>query len=142
MRKAAIIMTLLIFTSIAGVGCADDSGSAKNTIILSINDIQSDPLAFTGALTINGVTAVFSEDDPMVFGIKDTAELLFCRDLYCDAFTLPARYVGDGPMPVLADEVDVVGSWGEYEGRFILEVTEISVKRNIMPILIRSGGAQ
>jgi len=135
-KKAVILACLLIILSTFSIGCTNDD-SVINT--LSINDIQSDPLSFTGELKINGVVSIFSEDDPSVFGIMDTAELLFCKDLYCGAFTLPVRYVGSDPIPELADEIDVTGRWGEYEDSIIFEITKITVKRNIMPILNYGG---
>jgi len=138
MKRAVIILCFSIII-IFGVGCENED---VNTNILSINDIQSDPLSFTGEIKINGVVSIFSDDDSSVFGIMDTAELLFCKDLYCGAFTLPVKYVGNASIPELADEVDVVGSWDEYEDSIIFEITDITVKRNIMPILTNnsSGG--
>jgi len=133
--KRLIIVLFFTVLIIFNIGCTNDDA---DTNTLSINDIQSDPLSFTGELKINGVVALFSDDDSSVFGIKDTAELLFCKDLYCGAFALPVRYVGGDPIPELADEVDVTGSWGEYEGNILFEATAITVKRNVMPIL--SGG--
>ena len=134
-----IVISLCFFIIILSVGCSTDDA---NTNSLSINDIQSDPLSFTGKLRINGVVSVFSDEDSSVFGIMDTAELLFCKDLYCGAFALPVRYVGGDPILELADEVDVIGIWAEYEDSIIFEVTDIAVKRNIMPLLTNnsSGG--
>ena len=106
--------------------------------MLSIKDIQSDPLSFTGEITINGIVASFAPDDYMIFGVKDTAELLACRNLYCDAFMLPVRYIGNGGTPEIADEVNITGSWMETDEGFIFEVTKIDVRRNIAHIL--TGG--
>jgi len=136
MKRLAILFCFA-FIFVFSIGCTNDGDAEIN--ILSINDIQSDPLSFTGELRINGIVALFADDDFSVFGIMDTAELLFCKDLYCGAFTLPVKYVGGGAIPELADEVDITGSWSDFDGSIIFEATDIVVKRNIMPILTGGG---
>ena len=134
MKKFAFLMLLVIIAASFSASCSKKD--EKPIRILSINDIQSDPLAFTGEITINGVVAAFSPYDQTVFGIKDTAELFACRNLECGAFMLPVKYTGNGSMPELADEVNVTGSWKQVDDGFIFEVTKIDVKRNVMKILM------
>ena len=111
--------------------------SVSSVRVLSINDIQSDPLSFTGEIKINGVAAAFSETDEAFFGIMDTAELMACKDLYCGAYTLPAKYAGGNPMPELADVVDVTGTFVKTDTEFYFAVTDFEVRRNIMRLISR-----
>jgi len=138
MKKLILIVALIALMAFS-ISCTN---AEEDMIVLSINDIQSDPLSFTGKLKINGVVSDFYENDNSVFSIMDTAELLFCKDLYCGAYALAVKNTGNDAIPELADDIDVIGSWGEYEGHVIFEVTNITVKRNIMPLLTNnsSGG--
>ncbi|MCL2529287.1 MAG: hypothetical protein FWE41_03030 [Coriobacteriia bacterium] len=138
MKKIAFLMVVILaFGALAG--CAT-GGSTKT---LTINDIQTDPFSFTGEIVITGVNAGFFHDDPQVFFVVDTAELLACKDLACGAFQLPVIYEGGGGLPELGDEVVITGSWGTYrvqgqggiEDVDIFEITKIEVKRNIMNLL-------
>jgi len=131
--KKIIFLLFIVLIIFSYSACSNNKNS--QAFILSINDIQSDPLAFTGEIIINGVVSVFSPFDEKMFGIKDTAELLFCKNLDCGSFMLPVKYIGEGAMPKLADEVNITGSWKEVEDGFIFEVTEIEVKRNVMAII-------
>jgi hypothetical protein len=126
----------LIVSIIIVVFCISCTGKNNETgKILSIYDIQSDPLSFTGKITINGVAAAFSESDTTLFGVMDTAELMACKNLYCGAFTLPARYTGNNQLPELSDVIDMNGSFVETENGIYFAVTDFEVKRNIMRYL-------
>ncbi|MCL2808366.1 MAG: hypothetical protein FWD27_09520 [Coriobacteriia bacterium] len=125
--------------STSGGSAGAQDGSSSRAAALAINDIKSDPFAFTGVLNITGVNAGFYQPDAKVFFIVDTEELLACKNLQCGAFQLPAIYTGEGPLPELADELTITGSWGEYEidGESvpIFEVEKIDIQRNIMHLL-------
>jgi len=135
--KRIVFFTLLVIITAALIsGCNSDNNKEDEPMItLSIDDIKSDPLAFTGKLKINGVVAYLSPDDTTMFGIKDTAELLACKNLYCDAFMLPIRYTDEQLSFELADEIDVIGTWVDIEGGVIFEAEKIEIKRNIMRFL-------
>lgn len=140
MKKIIIIMMLAIIVAGFSTGCAKKEESVD---ALTINDIKSDPLSFTGEITITGVNAGIYQVDPNVFFVVDTDELLTCKNLGCGAYQLPVIYNGDSPIPEIADEVNITGSWGKYEvegqsGKEsvdIFVVSKIDVKRNIMNIL-------
>ena len=46
---------------------------------LTVNDIQADPMAYKGTVTITGVVAGATRQDPKVFLIIDTAEAIACK---------------------------------------------------------------
>ena len=146
MKKIISIILLIAMTTILFAGCGNNNGTtgAKSEVkALAIDEIKADPLSFTGEITITGVNAGFAQQDPKIFFVVDTAELLTCKNLQCGAYQLPVIYKGEGPMPEIADEVDIVGNWGKYEvdgekGKEsvdIFEITKIDVKRNIMNLL-------
>jgi hypothetical protein len=62
----------------------------------------------------------------------DTAELFACKNLYCGAYAMPARYSGEKPLPELADLIDIAGSFVKTDTGYYFDVTEIEVKQNIM----------
>ena len=129
-----IIVLVVLFAAVCFfLGCGD--GSGEGPAVLSINDIQSDPLAFVGEITISGVAAAFSETDGDYFGVMDTAELIACKDLNCGAFTLSARYAGEDPLPDLADIVDITGSFEQNGNDIYFAVRNFEVRRNIMNLL-------
>ena len=87
--------------------------SKGNAGALGVNDVASDPAAFTGGITITGVMAGVSRLDPGIFGIMDKKELQ-CTTANCNKFILPVRY--QGKLPVMGDEVRVTGSFAN-DGR-------------------------
>ena len=140
MKKKALFTAFIVvitglFIGYANKGSEDIKTSRTN--VLSINDIQSDPLSFIGDIKINGVAAAFSESDETFFGIMDTAELMACKDLNCGAYTLHAKYTGSNPLPKLADVVDVTGSFVKTDTEFYFAVTDFEVRRNIMRLISR-----
>ena len=138
MKRLALFTVSVIVAGLV-VAYADRGGEEikASGVTLSINDIQSDPLSFTGEIKINGVAAAFSEADETFFGIMDTAKLMACKDLYCGAYTLPVKYTGSNPMPKLADVVDVTGSFVKTDTEFYFAVTDFEVRRNIMRLISR-----
>lgn len=140
MKKNVMITLLVILMAVLSIGCAKKEESVN---ALTINDIKSDPLSFTGEITITGVNAGIYQADPNIFFVVDTDELLTCKNLGCGAFQLPAIYNGDTPMSKIGDELNITGTWGKYEvegqgGKQsvdIFMVSKINVKRNIMSIL-------
>jgi len=149
---AALVAAIAVFYIfvIAGQGNDANEGAGQGKVsiepeipALTINDIRSDPLSFEGEIKITGIHAGTYQPDPAVFFVVDTEELMACRNLGCGAFQLPAINMSDTPMPEVADEIDITGSWGLYEVEGasgtekvdIFEVTKIDVKRNIMHLL-------
>lgn len=124
MKKYIFALAAIVITGVAFAGLSSGMGKrvqAKG--ILSVNDIQADPTAYTGSVTINGVVANISKQDPKLFGIIDTAEAKLCKILTCATFYLPVKYTGKRPQE--GDEINVTGSFGE-KGR-IFNATKVDV---------------
>lgn len=98
---------------------------------LSVNDIQSDPSAYKGTITINGVMAGVAKDDSKVFAIVDTAEVKACQSVGCGTFYLLVKY--NGKLPNLGDEVNVTGSFTGSGDNLIFNATEFKTLGNIIP---------
>lgn len=128
MKKYIFALAAVIITGIAFAGFSSGMGKKVQTKgVLSVNDIQADPAAYTGTITINGVVAGISKQDSKVFGIIDTAEAKLCKILTCATFYLPVKYVGNAPKE--GDEVNVTGSFGD-RGR-VFNATKVEVLRHL-----------
>jgi hypothetical protein len=136
MRKLFIMLAVILFIT----GCGSDRGVQGPVNVLAIRDISSDPFAFTGVLTINGVVTDFLESDTAIFRLKDTQEILLCLQLHCDSFRLPVKYIGSGGLPKIADEVNITGRWSDTGDGVIFEATAFAVRRNIMQLIERGAG--
>lgn len=99
-------------------------GSAKS---FGVNDVSSDPTAYSGTITVTGIMAGVSQQDPTVFGIMDKKELK-CTTPNCNKIYLPIRH--RGKMPVLGDEVRATGSFVSEGGGFIFSAAKVDVLRN------------
>ena len=77
--------------------------------VLSVSDIQADPSAFKGTITIIGVVAAVFKEDPKLFAIIDTKEAKLCKSTGCAKFYLPVQY--ERQIPNLWDEVNVTGNF-------------------------------
>lgn len=128
MKKYFFALAAIIIAGFAFAGFS--SGMGKNVPtkgVLSVNDIQADPAAYTGTITINGVVSGSSKKGPKVFAIIDTAEAKLCKIVTCAAFYLPVKYAGNAPKE--GDEVNVTGSFGE-KGR-VFNAVKVDVLRHL-----------
>ena len=149
MKRLALILELSVMMAGMAAGCAADRDAHVDDLeAFAIKEIQNDPFAFTGTIKINGIVSAFSEDNSApYFSVMDKAELLTCKNLYCGAFALPAKFAANDPLAelALADEIDMTGNFVEdTKFDYIFVVTDIEVKRNIMKRLTMSnpGGTQ
>lgn len=116
---------------IAGVAFTSFSNGKTKTLkaggILSVNDIMADPAAYKGVITITGVVAGFSRQDPKLFAIIETAEAKLCKITGCARFYLPVKY--EGNVPKVWDEVNVTGSF--VEGGRLFVATKVEILRQL-----------
>ena len=105
-------MAIILIAGIAFVGLSNGkTKTIKEGGILSVNDIQADPFAYKGIITITGVLAKRHPSDPKVFAIIETSEAKICKLTGCARFYLPVQH--EGKTPVEWDEVNVTGSFAE-----------------------------
>ncbi len=109
MRRNICILAVIALIGIFGF--AGLSGGKAKPVkeggILSVSDIQANPSAYKGTITITGVVAGKSRTDSKVFAIVDTSEAKTCKPTGCAKFYLPVRFEGD--MPKEWDEVNIAG---------------------------------
>jgi len=98
-----------------------------NANALQVNQVGADPSAYSGAITVTGIMAGTSPQDPRVFGMFDLKELQ-CNTPNCNKFYLPVKY--QGAMPKLGDEVRANGSFIKTNGGFLFSASNVKVVRN------------
>ena len=98
-----------------------------NVHALAVNEVASDPAAFTGTITVTGVTYGFSRQDPNIFGIMDVKELQ-CKSPNCNKLILPVKL--QGKLPAGGDEVSLTGSFVNSGGGYLFTADQIKVLRN------------
>lgn len=94
---------------------------------LQVNQVGADPSAYSGKITVTGIMAGISQQDPSIFGMFDRKELQ-CNTPNCNKIYLPVRYQGAMPKP--GDEVRVSGSFMETDGGFLFTASNVKVVRN------------
>jgi len=121
----AALILVFAMTAAFAVGCDGDDG-------FSVSEVQHDPFAFPGEITINGTVGMFS-DDPNFFGVMDTNELLQCGQFDCGAWIMPTLFVG-GSLPTIAqgDNVVLNGQFVNDGNGTVFQVTSMDVGNNIM----------
>lgn len=98
-----------------------------NVHALSVSEVGSDPAAFTGTITVTGVTYGFSRQDPNLFGIMDVKELQ-CQSPNCNKLIVPVKF--QGTLPTVGDEVRLTGSFVNSGGGYLFAAEQIEVLRN------------
>lgn len=94
---------------------------------LNVNEVASDPAAYTGTITITGVTAAFAPSDASLFGLMDVKELL-CTTPNCNKQIIPIRY--NGGLPKLGDEVRISGTLVTTSDGYMFAADAVKVIRN------------
>ncbi|MBF0560161.1 MAG: hypothetical protein HQL08_15435 [Nitrospirae bacterium] len=102
--------------------------SVKESGILSVEDIQADPAAFKGIITLNGVVARMHPSDPKRFAVIETAEAKHCQSVGCAKFFLPVHY--EGKLPQIWDEVNITGSLVKQDG-YLLKASRVDILRHL-----------
>ena len=123
MKKLVIItVPIAVIAVIAFV--VFSTGGAK---ALNVRDVGSDPLSYTGTITITGIMGGTSQQDPSIFGIMDIKELQ-CKTPNCNKLFIPIKY--QGKQPVLGDEVRVTGNFIKIGDGLLFTAQNVKVVRN------------
>lgn len=94
---------------------------------LNVNDLGSDPAAYSGSIAITGITAGISQYDATIFGIMDKKELQ-CTSANCNKLILPVKFAGK--VPVVGDEVTVTGSFVSTPGGYVFAADTVKVLKH------------
>jgi hypothetical protein len=103
-----------------------EQGGAK---VLNVKDVSSDPAAFTGVITITGITWEVSRQNPNIFGIMDITNKkeLQCKTT-CRKVLIPIKY--QKQLPVIGDEVRVTGSFTTTGDKYLFVAENVEVVRH------------
>jgi len=124
--KLIILVALTLALAVFALGCGGDDG-------FSVSEVQHDPFAFAGEITINGTVATFAQDNPNLFGVMDTNELLQCGRFDCGAWIMPTLFAGaERPDIIQGDTVVMTGQFMQSDGMVMFQVTDMTVGNNIM----------
>lgn len=123
MKKYIYVLVALLIGGAVAFGLAKQ-GDAK---ILNVNEVGSDPAAFTGAITLTGIMGGVSNTDSTIIGIMDLKELQ-CTSANCNKIFIPVKY--SGAQPVLGDEVRVTGSFVKLDGGYLFAAEQLKVVKN------------
>jgi len=93
----------------------------------NVNDIAADPSAFSGTITIAGIMAGVSPQNPNIFGIMDIKELQ-CKSQNCNKVFIPVTC--QGTLPVRGDEVRLTGSFINKGNGYLFAAEKVKVVRN------------
>lgn len=94
---------------------------------LQVNQVAADPAAYSGAITVTGIMAGTSPQDPSLFGIFDIKELQ-CTTTNCNKIYLPVKHQGTMPKP--GDEVRVSGSIVKTSAGYLFAASNVKVVRS------------
>lgn len=117
-RIKSICIVFLMALLLAVTGCKE------NTAVYQINDVVSDPGAYSGVLTLEGVVYAFADEDPSIIGVMDKKELQ-CKTPNCKKALL-AMKVTDSKLSI-GDEVKVSGSIIKENWGYLLKADQVEV---------------
>jgi hypothetical protein len=117
--KSSLLVSLVLIGALWLNGC-------KEAQALNVNEVGSDPAAYSGTITVVGVTKGYSKADATVFGIMDLKEMQ-CNTPNCNMPMLPVKY--QGALPTIGDEVQVTGSFVQVQGGYLFAASDIKVVR-------------
>ena len=115
------VFAFSLIALLAVVGCSSESHTFQ------VNDVVSDPGAFNGSLTIEGVVYAYAKDDAMILGVMDKKELQ-CTTPNCNKVLFPVK-VGN-PRPAIGDEIRVSGDIVKKDWGYLMQATKVDVVTN------------
>lgn len=123
MKKYVLIGLVLA----AGIAAGVMYSRPGQALALNVNEVAADPAAFSGTITVTGVTAAFSPQDPALFGVMDLKELQ-CTTPNCNKLLIPVRTADK--LPALGDEVRISGTFASSPMGYVFTAQSIQVVRN------------
>jgi hypothetical protein len=118
-RLVTLILGLTLFVL---AGCK----SEPVVTALNVNDVSADPAAYSGTITVAGITKGFSQADASVFGIMDLKEKQ-CNSPNCSMPMLPVKFAGQ--LPALNAEVLATGQFVKAQGGYLFDASTVKVVR-------------
>ena len=123
MKKYIVLATALAI----GIALAYGMFFRGDADALQVNQVAADPAAYSGTITVSGVMAGTSPQNPGIFGIFDLKELQ-CTTPNCNKLLLPVKHAGK--PPAIGDEVRISGAFVQAGGGYLFAAESIEVVRN------------
>jgi len=120
--KYSILKALVCLTFVALVGIT--AGCKDSAVIFQVNDVVSDPGAFSKPLALEGVVYAFAKADPSIVGVMDKKELQ-CTTPNCNKALLAVK--APGTQLAVGDEIKVSGSIVKEDWGYVLKADEVQV---------------
>ncbi|PLX78584.1 MAG: hypothetical protein C0616_14195 [Desulfuromonas sp.] len=115
--KVLVCLSVLIFMSVAA-GCKDQ------TSVFQVNDVVSDPGAFSKPLTLEGIVYAYSKGDASIVGVMDKKELQ-CTTPNCKKALLAVK--SPGAELSVGDEIEASGSIIKESWGYVLKAEDVKV---------------
>jgi hypothetical protein len=123
MRNLRYLFIFIIAISLLALS----AGCKNETPAFQVNDLASDPAAFSGPLTVVGIAYGYSKSDATIVGIMDKKELQ-CTTPNCNKVLLPVKIAGT--RPAIGDEVKISGSFSREPGGYLFRAEKMEVVAN------------
>ena len=118
-KSAFLALVLLAVTVVSG--CNNEATTFQ------VNDVVSDPGAYSGPMIIEGVVYAYAQTDNSIVGVMDKKELQ-CTTPNCNKVLLPVKVGADRPR--IGDEVKISGAISKEEWGYLLQAEKIEVLAN------------
>jgi hypothetical protein len=115
--KALVCLSILAFVGVAA-GCNDQAA------VFQVNDVVSDPGAFSKPLTLEGVVYGYAKGDTSIVGVMDKKELQ-CKTPNCNKALLAVK--APGTQLSVGDEIKASGSIVKESWGYVLKADDVKV---------------
>ena len=113
--KVVVYLSLLAIIGLTS-GCKEQ--------VFQVNDIVSDPGAFSEPLTIEGIVYTYAKGDTSIVGVMDKKELQ-CKTPNCNKALLAVKT--PGKQLAVGDEIEVSGSINKVGRGYVLKAEQVKV---------------
>lgn len=113
------VMLFAIFTGI--------TGCQEPVTVFQVNDVVSDPGAFSKTLTLEGVVYRHAQGDSSIVGVVDKKELQ-CNTPNCNKALMAVKVTGTSLS--IGDEVKVTGTIVKEKQGYLLKAEQVKVVAN------------
>lgn len=113
-----VICTIMLVLSGVMVGCKEDIA------VVQVNDIISDPGAFSKPLNLEGIVYSYAKGDTSIVGVMDKKELQ-CNSPNCNKNLIAVKVPGS--QLAIGDEIKAFGSITKESWGYILKAEMVEV---------------
>ncbi|PLX85575.1 MAG: hypothetical protein C0617_03505 [Desulfuromonas sp.] len=118
LSRTFVFCIVTLFVVALAAGCKPEAPAFQ------VNDIISDPGAFSGSLAVVGIVYAYAQDDATLVGIMDKKELQ-CTTPNCKKVLLPVKVAG--ARPAIGDEVEAFGALAREPLGYLLRAERVQV---------------